>query len=355
MNLLSQVNSMISEGRFSEVIAAMSRKTEADLRTRDGMDALAAVYREKGREVLTNYIKYLLDSAEPMKALKVIDECCPSTIEDCREVADLKAFIGIRLPHVLKGWEAYRKVYNDLPAEEGSFEISPGKLHDYMNMGRTKGVLKWAKDIEEGMALTVMSIGFQNGIIERWLLETNKLLTLTCVDCIDASEEAAKKLAEDFPGRVFYHSVKKGMFDWPDRFFDCVICLEVLEHVPSAEGLLKAIFSHMTPGSTLLLSTPVADRWVESHLSDPENAPNIYYHVSSRRPLALLELFNKEGFYVDTIETTDLGRQFFVEARAQTKAPWDQPWRRESQASLPVIEDRACLFFRDALYRDPGE
>jgi dolichol-phosphate mannosyltransferase len=48
---------------------------------------------------------------------------------------------------------------------------------------------------------------------------------------------------------------------FPDASFDCVICSEVIEHVPADEKVFSELERVLRPGGRLILGTPDYDRW----------------------------------------------------------------------------------------------
>src|SRR5207253_88977 len=53
------------------------------------------------------------------------------------------------------------------------------------------------------------------------------------------------------------------IFELPfkDASFDCVICSEVIEHVPADEKVFSELLRVLEPGGRLILGTPDYDRW----------------------------------------------------------------------------------------------
>jgi SAM-dependent methyltransferase len=46
-----------------------------------------------------------------------------------------------------------------------------------------------------------------------------------------------------------------------DASFDCVICSEVIEHIPASERAFDELIRVLRPGGRLILGTPDYDRW----------------------------------------------------------------------------------------------
>lgn len=49
--------------------------------------------------------------------------------------------------------------------------------------------------------------------------------------------------------------------DFPDAYFDKVLCSEVIEHIPDASQALREIYRVLRPGGSLVLSTPNKASW----------------------------------------------------------------------------------------------
>ena len=50
-------------------------------------------------------------------------------------------------------------------------------------------------------------------------------------------------------------------FKYPDKYFDCIIALDVLEHTKSVKQSLKNIFPKLKDGGYLIISMPIKDSW----------------------------------------------------------------------------------------------
>jgi ubiquinone/menaquinone biosynthesis C-methylase UbiE len=49
---------------------------------------------------------------------------------------------------------------------------------------------------------------------------------------------------------------------FPDQTFDCVICSEVIEHIPREDITLTDMVRVLAPGGVLVLGTPDYGRWI---------------------------------------------------------------------------------------------
>lgn len=67
----------------------------------------------------------------------------------------------------------------------------------------------------------------------------------------DAAGEASRVLSNVLRGT--YQEVEGRL---PDRYFDLVVCNDVIEHMPDHDWFLKAVKQKMAPGATLIGSLP---------------------------------------------------------------------------------------------------
>ncbi len=88
-----------------------------------------------------------------------------------------------------------------------------------------------------------------------------------------------------------------------DAAFTCVVCSEVIEHVPKTDGLLDELVRVVAPGGRLILGTPDYSTWQWRLLEAAYKtlAPGGYAdeHVSHYSRQELIELFQARGFTVE--------------------------------------------------------
>lgn len=83
-----------------------------------------------------------------------------------------------------------------------------------------------------------------------------------------------------------------GKLDFPDGYFDLIICFEFLEHIKTrfAPPILREAFRVLRPGGTALFSTP------NSNGSNEKLPVDHVYEYSYEE---LLQMFSEAGFHVD--------------------------------------------------------
>jgi 2-polyprenyl-3-methyl-5-hydroxy-6-metoxy-1,4-benzoquinol methylase len=68
--------------------------------------------------------------------------------------------------------------------------------------------------------------------------------------------EASARVAAGQLHRVFASTFEQARAELPHRYFDLVVCNDVIEHMTDAAWFLKAVSAHMAPGSHLVGSVP---------------------------------------------------------------------------------------------------
>ena len=112
---------------------------------------------------------------------------------------------------------------------------------------------------------------------------------------IDVGYAAEFGMAPARPDIIYYDGT---LMPLGDRLYDCVLCIEVLEHAADPELLLNEIWRVMKPGGSLLLTVPWSAR--VHHL------PHDYHRFTRFR---LMEMFGHIGFHGVEIHDrgTDVG------------------------------------------------
>ena len=87
---------------------------------------------------------------------------------------------------------------------------------------------------------------------------------------------------------------------FPDHSFSCVVCSQVIEHVPKDTTILDELCRVLAPGGRLILGTPDYDRWewVAMEAMYGLAAPGGYAdeHIAHYTRRELIELFARRGF-----------------------------------------------------------
>lgn len=293
--------------------------------------------KQHGLRIFKDFVNYLLWNAQPSLALRVLEECVPASIEEQAELRLMQRELKGRLPH-LEGWEEYKKAYDELPPE--IFHTPAEMREGVMAAGRARALLRWVKEQPlEGPPIGYCSIGCQDAIMETAALEANPRLVLTVCDVSENASKAVRELVQRFTQRVSIHRIQRHLTDWPvhpgvgdsNSKFDLVSIFEVIEHVPETVHVLAALNHMLRDGGTLLLSTPVADRWVESILT--QKAPDFYAHVRAFSPLRLWYLLRQSGFS-GTLNATD-GTSIFLAEVKKTGHPLHYGVEKLSQEGVP--------------------
>lgn len=71
----------------------------------------------------------------------------------------------------------------------------------------------------------------------------------------DRNFDALRKAQEKNPNSKFYF-LEENCANLPDQYFDTIVCLEVMEHVPVEKELLDSLYEKLKPGGSLILSVP---------------------------------------------------------------------------------------------------
>lgn len=303
--------------------------------------AMRAVMKGLGVERVRALVEFMLWDTEPIKARRLLRDFVPAGVADSTEIAVLLRSLDAKVPH-LKSWEGYQATYATIPGE--TYHTSAALADGVRRLGRCRAVVEWAKAAASTIdSIAVLSVGFQDGIIEREVLHANDAIKLTVADVAPQASEGLARLQAEFPGRVTSHAIVADHYDWAgySETFDAIFFFEVLEHVPSDGDALAKLHRHLKPAGTLFLSTPVADMWIEPYLTGP-NGPTWYGHVRAHNPTSLWRLLHRQGL-TGRLEATDGGGVFLARVRRYTTAQFTGKAKRVSiyvpGAPLPFDPD----------------
>lgn len=150
----------------------------------------------------------------------------------------------------------------------------------------------------------ILSVGCKRGELERTLLPNIK--ALYAVDIEEPSYDGAS-LADE--GIQFSIADVTKTLPFADHYFDKVLFLEVIEHVPS--GLeykaLQEIHRVLKPGGTIVLSTP--NKHPVGCAMDPAYWLEGHRHY---RPETIVNLLESCGFIIENVQVNGAWREAFL-------------------------------------------
>jgi SAM-dependent methyltransferase len=130
-------------------------------------------------------------------------------------------------------------------------------------------------------ARSILDIGCNVGELLSYLRQLDYRAALAGCDVNAAAVDAARRNVPDADFRV----CEAAALPFPDAAFDCVTCIETLEHVPPAdwEKSLLAMRRVLRPGGRLILRTPHAGLfgWLDTN-NVRFRLPQLYRHLIGR-------------------------------------------------------------------------
>jgi methionine biosynthesis protein MetW len=102
----------------------------------------------------------------------------------------------------------------------------------------------------ESQGLAVLELG--GGIAELSRRMMRRGMEVTFVDLSEQNIRKARALGLE----AHRLDLNSGLAEFPEKRFDCVVILEVIEHIVAAEALLSEISRVLKPGGSVVLSTP---------------------------------------------------------------------------------------------------
>ena len=228
-----------------------------------------------GIEAVYRYADFLLAAQRPGDAEALLLEAANGVLESESAVLQARArAVRAKMSH-LESLEAYEKAY--APLHDDAVRRAGVRREDVLGLARVVVLLGWAKTLAEqdladgrvaGEGRELLFVGVQDGIMEAEVLEILPGAKMTIVDVVRGSS-ATEALLEEYGDRVDVYA-PMSIVDWcppgREKSYDLAVCFEVVEHVYpwDAERGIHILEWALNIDGRLLVSTPCADRWVES-------------------------------------------------------------------------------------------
>lgn len=315
--------SYVRVGRYGDaerLLGGISESMSQHAMVRDlVIETTAEVMKHRGLTAVQAIVDYLCQDTEAPKALRFLEECVPAAVGNHPVIAAKKRDLKAMLRH-LNSWKDYKEAYASIPAE--TYHTANHDREGSLSLERARQAVALAEALpKDGDPIHLASIGFQDGIIESAVLDANPRIRLTALDVAPQANEGLRELQARFGERVAGRPIIHNHYDWGSpRDYDLIFMFEVLEHLPSDGEALRRLHMMLRPEGEILISTPVASRWVEPYLTDPKTRPEWYGHVRAHNHVSLWELFLTHGFDGTLYEGYD--GTFVAHMHHSKRTPW---------------------------------
>jgi len=255
-----------------------------------------SIGKERLFQATEAFVEALVHSDQSPVALEVLKRCSPAPIAADPRLAEIAYDLRKKTSHVKLSKDAARTYfdrYANLPSYK--FHTDPEHRQSILNLRRAQVAISWAERAPADSS--VLSIGAQDGYIEEAMLEANESLRLLFVDVGPQASKGFERLKSLFGARVERHEMKRPekdwswseLFDWyPEgASFDCVLCFEVLEHLPDAGSGIGKLAGALKLGGTLVASVPDSQKWIQAPEQDLDWIP----HVEGYNAASFADLF----------------------------------------------------------------
>lgn len=99
----------------------------------------------------------------------------------------------------------------------------------------------------------VLEIGCGSGATLKWLKEEGFCKETTGIELVESHARMAQKNVDN----IISADVEQGNIEFPDEYFDLVLCLDVLEHLQNPWSTLEIVVNQwLAPGGVLIASLP---------------------------------------------------------------------------------------------------
>lgn len=129
-------------------------------------------------------------------------------------------------------------------------ENGPFKTIHHINPARTQ----YVKSFVDLKGMSVLDVGCGGGVFSEAMAEHGG--KVTAIDLAEESLEVAKLHLYESKHKIDYK--KQSIEDFANKHeasFDVIVCMEMLEHVPSPQSIIDACAKTLKPGGWIFLST----------------------------------------------------------------------------------------------------
>lgn len=147
---------------------------------------------------------------------------------------------------------------------------------------------------------------------------------------LDSAAEAVTFAQSRGVGRLVRGSITAPPF--ADGSFDCVLALDVIEHVDDDMGILTSLFHVIKPGGHLIITVPAFDALWSEH-------DEINHHKRRYRAPQLRLLIQEAGFDIERVTYCNTVFYLPVLVTRKAKNAWRSLSRRRGQENRPLQSD----------------
>ncbi|NIO44342.1 MAG: methyltransferase domain-containing protein [Candidatus Aenigmarchaeota archaeon] len=135
--------------------------------------------------------------------------------------------------------------------------VKTGKILTTINKRKYKPILKILQ--KQKNIKKLLDVGCRDG--QFTVLLDNIIENDTNLYGLD-NEKKAVKLATKRGIKATELDIENQRFPYANNYFDCITCLDVIEHVVEKDFVIEEIYRVLKPGGILILSTPNLTSWI---------------------------------------------------------------------------------------------
>ena len=257
--------------------------------------------------------RVLVLTAEPVKAVRLLEEVAPQAAIDSQECRDFAARVREQADQAFSD-AAYLERYTKY--DNGGVPNVPFSDHGVLRLFRAQAMLEVTRRIAKRKPnFRYLSIGGGDGTIPRAVLTEHPGSTVWFSELLGVGGAVVDALQREFPGRVNVDGRYDTLAATTEDYFDIVECLEVAEHVTDLNGFLVNLRNSLVGDGIACISVPSHLDWIEPKmLTDFENDDNWYHHVRAFTPRSMGRELLAAGLHATVLH--DSVRGLFAVAHA---------------------------------------